>query len=516
MEFEGYKLSSEQKASIQAFNAMNNDECLSIDAGAGASKTFTCKAILHFCTKEKKVLVLAYNNIIVSEMKDSFPNSVTVATTHSLARSLTKPYKKERLEATLTTQRVCDMLNLPLFILGLERKQLARMIVKLVSLYCTSNISTIGEYIAQNKEKLDLTTKDELLEQVVHYANRLWKGMTDRQSDLPVTHDVYLKEFVLLLLSGEVRLDFDVVVLDEAQDSAPIVQQLFQFINAKKIAVGDKYQSIYEWRGAVNVMESLMQREQPQTRLTTCYRFGQSIAELANSLIGKYHGENPMFQGNPEKESHIVFQHSFEDRTEHALLLFRTNAALMAALMEKYEQGHLCHILKNAAEQKKLVCQARYLFAGRKVNGGPLSSFLNWEEFEEYATANSSNEFRAFFSTIQQYGFDKMEQVLTQVSRVTIESAKYIFSTAHSCKGVEHDHVILWDDFDQSFDRSEGQAKLQETNLLYVALTRAKVTLDISKCFTLCELTINNKERAVHSVIMNKKQNALNAMLGIK
>ena len=48
------------------------------------------------------------------------------------------------------------------------------------------------------------------------------------------------------------------------------------------IYVGDKYQQIYEWRGAVNAMEQIATNH--STYLTTSFRFGQVIATTASTV----------------------------------------------------------------------------------------------------------------------------------------------------------------------------------------------------------------------------------------
>ena len=49
------------------------------------------------------------------------------------------------------------------------------------------------------------------------------------------------------------------------------------------IYMGDAHQQIYAWRGAVNAMQQL---PLPESRLTTSFRFGDEIAQVANYLLG--------------------------------------------------------------------------------------------------------------------------------------------------------------------------------------------------------------------------------------
>ncbi|MFP3355401.1 DNA helicase, partial [Pseudoalteromonas sp. SIMBA_153] len=65
------------------------------------------------------------------------------------------------------------------------------------------------------------------------------------------------------------------------------------------IYVGDAHQQIYEWRGAVNAMKKL---PLPQTLLTQSFRFGEPIAEVANTLLKALQEDVPL-KGNPNKQS---------------------------------------------------------------------------------------------------------------------------------------------------------------------------------------------------------------------
>ncbi|WP_234841934.1 UvrD-helicase domain-containing protein [Sinorhizobium meliloti] len=74
-------------------------------------------------------------------------------------------------------------------------------------------------------------------------------------------------------------------MLDEAQDTNPVVLDILQRQRGQLIYVGDRYQQIYEWRGAVNAMESI--DTDASTYLTTSFRFGDAIAELATKMLVK-------------------------------------------------------------------------------------------------------------------------------------------------------------------------------------------------------------------------------------
>ncbi|MCG9575371.1 UvrD-helicase domain-containing protein [Vibrio tubiashii] len=513
MIFKGHALSKEQLTALHLFTKLEHNDTLVIDAGAGSSKTFTCNAIATQLCSSLNVLVLAFNSIIVEEMKDAFPDNVLVSTTHAFARGKTRPYPERKLKTPLVPRYVADALELPSKVLGIDALHFAAKIIKAISDYCVSDIDKLSDYIASNSHKYLGSNEQDAVELLINQGKRLWQMMTDRQSQCPVTHDVYLKEFVLLVKSGSIKLDFDVVILDEAQDTTPIVKQFVEILNAKKIAVGDKYQSIYEWRNAVNVMEDYMSKGNTTTRLTTCYRFGESIANISNSLIEKYYGTNPNFKGNVKKNSQI---HTSANHEQHdsSLLLFRTNAELMATLVDKVEKGEACCMLKDQKESLMLIDDAQKLYNGQRVTRGILSVFANWHEFEQYTKNGNGSELRTFQKTVEMYGFDKVRSIIKATANMPIERAKYVFATAHSTKGIEFKHVVIGADFDQYIQRSSGRYLLQEINLLYVALTRAVESLDVSQCSTLVQLVRKPAMQTLATSTMAKKRQAVLAMFG--
>ncbi|MCC2525023.1 UvrD-helicase domain-containing protein [Vibrio coralliilyticus] len=408
MKFKGFELTEEQLKVLSSAKQLKPGIPLIIDAGAGATKTFTSNAVASKVFMEKNILVLAYNSIIVEEMKEEFPDNCTVLTAHSFAKKHIKPFKEERLNTPVTIKLVDSELKLPEQIEGVSKQSFASIILKAINKYCVSDSSSIDEFVAANLSRFlkpnQLAAKDSL----ITYTKKLWTSMTDRASRFPTTHDVYLKEFVLDLEMGKIQLDYDVVILDEGQDTTPVVRRMLELLHAIVLIVGDKYQAIYEWRDAVNVMEGYIGNGNPVNRLTTCYRFGPEVAELANMLINEYYGVNPEFSGNPNKSTEIIVREP-TSRPAQSLMLFRTNSELMSSLINKYEQGYSCCILKKPQEYVSLIDDAQRLYSGQKLLKGPLRLFNDWAEFSEHARSESGGEFKAFYDNIENTALPKFE-----------------------------------------------------------------------------------------------------------
>jgi UvrD-like helicase family protein len=113
-------------------------------------------------------------------------------------------------------------------------------------------------------------------------AEALWKNICKHNSSAPVTHDCYLKLFYLQ--GRELSPRECTVMLDEAQDADPVILGLLERHKGARIIVGDKYQQLYQWRGAVNAL-SRMRSQSAELSLTRTFRFGPGAAEWANRVL---------------------------------------------------------------------------------------------------------------------------------------------------------------------------------------------------------------------------------------
>jgi hypothetical protein len=110
---------------------------------------------------------------------------------------------------------------------------------------------------------------------------KAWDDLTSTDGQLRFDHDVYLK---LWQLSGP-RLAAGYILLDEAQDANPVIAAIVENqAHAQLIAVGDRCQAIYGWRGAVDGMTAFP--AQVRLPLAQSFRFGPTIAGEANKWLG--------------------------------------------------------------------------------------------------------------------------------------------------------------------------------------------------------------------------------------
>ena len=93
----------------------------------------------------------------------------------------------------------------------------------------------------------------QLAAHIVPFARKAWTDLQHPDDGaVRFDHDHYLKIWALT----QPKINADFLLLDEAQDTNPVVEQIFltQRGHAQLVMVGDSAQAIYDWRGARDVM----------------------------------------------------------------------------------------------------------------------------------------------------------------------------------------------------------------------------------------------------------------------
>jgi len=124
---------------------------------------------------------------------------------------------------------------------------------------------------------------------------------------------------------------------------------------------------------------------------------------------------------------------------------------------------------------------------------------LDWENFVDHCADEGKVKEITLIGLVKKYG-DDLPNKISQLEQYLVtdrHQAKVVLSTAHGCKGLEFRKVVLSDDFNLPF--VDGKQKLanltvmererfsrarywkDEMNLLYVAVTRAKIDLYVPK-----------------------------------
>lgn len=492
---------------------------MKISAYAGAAKTST------LCMVAEKLVVpslmLTFNKSLAVEAKERFPSWVECRTTHSLAyasfgaqlqKKLKRPSGPYRNVAGTGTE-IAKYFKTGDFIYLVEGEREARKmkaggvgvaIKETVAKYEQSADDVIGY------KHVSVTPCDQILMRdekslrsfkylVLSCAQKLWALRCDIRSDVLATHDTYLK---LYQLSKPDLSQYEVLYLDECQDVNAVVLDIFlrQQDKCRLYAVGDGYQNIYSWRGAMNAMLSL---DWPEAKLSKSFRFGQEIGDIADMVLAMDGRKVTDVKGWEKLTTICLPKNELDAHYWDApyTMLFRTNGALILEAVDLLEQGKTVNLEIDVSDFTKLLDSAIELKNANmtKVKHESLVQFANWEECGIEATAVQGELLRVF-NMVENRSVYKVLGVLSKHKNV--ENPDVTLTTAHKSKGREFDTVILADDFPSPYNQAGDWVGLQdmERNLLYVALTRTKKVLGYNETVQMMINRCNAATRYEHDL----------------
>ena len=462
----GYRLTHEQDFAVDLATGGGS---LKIEAYAGAGKTSTLSAISD-AMPARKGLYLAFNKTIQTEASLTFPRHVECRTAHSLAyRAVGYKYKHrlQRLSGTLLAEKY---LKLQEGVYDLSLPMTGNLILDTLNRFTQSADEVVSRDHApwfSLKSIDDLAARYAIVEAIVPLAQRTWSMMIDPKAEIPITHDAYLK---LWGLSDPV-INKDFILFDECQDANPVMLALVCSQKAQKVFVGDRYQQIYSWRGAINAMQDI-------TTDNTClisqsFRFGPPIAKVGNAILNNHLEAGVAIQGFDQISSRV------EAIDCPDVILCRTNARMISTLIDRLNKGEKVAVVGGCKDLAILLKGAQTLMAGRRTLQRDLALFKTWREVMEFSETESGSDLAPMVRLINDHDIDALVNVLEHTDKVKENQADLILSTAHKSKGREWSSVKLENDF--RHPGSQGYTD-EESNLLYVAATRAIHQLDITEC----------------------------------
>lgn len=448
---------------------------LVVKAFAGTGKTFTLQMYAN-ARPGDRILYSAFNKAIQLDAERKMPGNVTCRTNHSLAyRAFGVDYQKAgQLWGNIPVWRVAKEL-------GTKNIVVANFALSIVRKFLSS----------ADREIFDVHIPDEVLNyyendgsvmpDLVGMADDIWYSMKKLSpNSLPMVHDGYLK---LYQLSGP-ELDFDYIMLDEAQDTTPCVWDIMINQSARKVIVGDEHQSIYGWRGSIDALD--LAEETEQHYLTQSFRFGPKIAALASTLLRRYKGEKMELKGLDALDTEISVENPSEKRT----IVSRGNASIF------YDVAWECWNTKNdfgfvggdhSDYRFQVYADVFNMYARNheSIKDPVINSFNDYEALKDYGKKIKSVELVGACIMVEEYK-ERIPEILRRVRNRDVgeKYADLCYVTGHKSKGLEFPVVHISNDFSKAIDYHKNDSETgivpeDEINLLYVSITRATSKLYI-------------------------------------
>lgn len=434
---------------------------LSVNAFAGTGKTTVLVDYAH-ARPGQRILYLAFNRAVANEAKERFPQNVECRTTHSLAYG---PVGR-RFAAKLGNAQPFEVAKLCRC-----NPRRAKAVLQTVSAWlCSIDPEIAINHVPKDDDAIEDTDAwDARAPVIANQARIVWDEMQHANSQLLMPHDGYLKLWAM----GGPRLRYDVILLDEAQDTNPLTLDLvLAQRHATIVLVGDRHQGIYGFRKAMNAMEAV--KAQQCLSLTQSFRFGQGIADVATLLLRTFKGEQKAVRGRTD-----IQVRWYVNTSRPYTFIARTNAGLFDAAAQVLRAGgeqrlHFVGGFQNYLFGK--VLDAYYLWADERtrIKEAAIARFPNFVDFKRYGEDAGDAETRALVKVVEQYRSEvpRLYEAMKAADTPVQDRAHVTLTTAHKAKGLEWAQVQLGEDFvdlppkDDDFDP-------EEINLLYVAVTRA-------------------------------------------
>ena len=482
---------------------------LLVEARAGTGKTFT---LLEICkVLDGTATFLAFNKAISEEIKQRLAaagisdREVKASTMHSvgfqawvrsdLGKRSARNVRGEKLRL------LADKIMVPKKFQGfavaacsLAKQHVVGAVLDLPIddtdswLPLVEHYQLIDTYAPQSDWELD---EEQFLEEALAWSLRLLK-----QSIVEAETLIDYDDMIYMPLYHNLRFwQYDWVLIDEAQDTNRARREIAMRLlkpGGRLIAVGDPYQAIYGFTGADADALDLIAAEFQCQRLplTTTYRCAAAIVREAQKIVPDIEAREGAPEGVVESIELPIFQKIIPDPAD--AILCRNTAPLVEIAF-----GYL---------RRRIGC----VIEGKDIGASLISFVRRWKrpnnlgdlliQLEEHLTSETSRLLAQYkeaqaaalddrVSTlrvlIKMLGYDQPISALTELIDSMFKDSDKLpkqvitLSTCHKAKGREWDRVYLLGRnayMPSAYAKQEWQLA-QESNLEYVAITRAKHSL---------------------------------------
>jgi DNA helicase-2/ATP-dependent DNA helicase PcrA len=451
---------------------------LVVEAVAGSGKTTTGLKMLERIPTQFSVVFVSYNKGIAIANRKKAPKHVKVSTYHSLGFGILVKALDNGSEIKLDDELgICktDMILEPV----LDRttqKHLYGPVKSLVELVKANLVEPTPENLSQlaDYHGIELNGDEEVIYQAVAYVIEHAAKITNI-----IDFDDMCWLPVILNLRGE---QYDVVFVDEFQDTNKCMGQLA--IRLVKpggilIGVGDRYQSIYGFRGAdAEAIPNLIHMLDAETLpLSITYRNPKCVVRLCNQKWP----EIPIEAAEWAEEGiirSVSGEKAIDEYKVGDMVICRTNAPLVEPVFELIRRG-IKATIRGRDIGKGLVAFIRKMRAVDIHDLVIKASEYQKVEVAKLVAAEKNTQAQALEDKIQTIialadGCTNVGQVEAKIDAIFSDKSEgVVFSSIHRAKGLEAERVyILHPELLPHPMAKKDWEKRQERNIEYVAYTR--------------------------------------------
>lgn len=468
-----------------------NENCL-IQAVAGSGKSKTLEMICNQIGRSQKIILLAFNKRIAEELKS---RGLPAATFNSVGFRALKNFGSS-LDFDKTSRHVMAMAdNYPTVDAGMVLSLVNKAYVAGI----TPNVFGVKKVIKEDNiqnwfdlsEEYDLGVED-LMEE--DQAKTIECARMAYESCLKEHHVMSFADQILMPVIFQLPMPkYDWVLVDEAQDTNQLQIEFIRLMmkpTSHIVAVGDRNQSLYRFRGADSKAMDCIGRafrciEYP---LSVSYRCPKTVVREAKSYVSQIEASEWAKDG----EVRTMGPWDYSDLKEGDLVVCRNNAPLFKAAL--HAMSHGMRVMVGGPEFEVKLRKQIIKICGKRVSPSAVSieTFKDrayvWMERQidklkksrkDYKIESFMDDYDSLMAVVDSFDCENMADVIAKISSLTAECSpnKVIsFMSVHRSKGTESERVFWMDSWRTS--KSENpEDQFVEQCIKYVAITRAKSSL---------------------------------------
>lgn len=451
----------------------NRSGNLLVQALAGSGKTKTLELLTETpMLANKPTVAVAFNTSIANELGQRLPFWVNASTMHKFGMQIIRKIGWVKINGNKTENilkfEVYDFKTADQF----EKREcygIQAFIIRMVSLmkanlvidFDADRIVALAEMYGIDQPKDMALALDKL--------KRVWSIVRTKTKVIDFDDMIYMPLALGMMIPKSTW-----ALVDEVQDLNPAQIELVTHMGERIICVGDVHQAIYGFRGAdARAMDTLQAKLAADILpLSISYRCSKAVIREAQKIVPEIRYADNAPEGSVSHISAPQFQ-------DGDFVLCRTSAPLIKACLKCIAKGQRANIL------------------GKDIGAG-LIAFINqldapdignlMIELDAYEAASEGKrsdliiEINDRCSVIRALAEEALsvKDAVNKINHLFAEERTdgVTFSTIHKSKGLESENVyILRPDLLPHPRVKEPWLQVQEQNLMYVAITRAKKNL---------------------------------------
>lgn len=491
------KLSQQQKDIAKTY--LSTQDNIEVESVAGSGKT-TLLVGMSNILKTHNYLFVAFTNSAKDEMIKRMPKMASsIKTTYSLGFGALRNYHND-IDFNIDKNKAYGLIRE-----ALEDPEMVDVFEDITDQALTGEVLDVMVYELVSHYKLTLINLKISQEEVYEYTLENYDFSYDHLVGWvsSIIYEAIKKGYDMLLEDGVIDFTdmiawpaiednitlpkYSEIFIDEAHDLSAAQQTIILKMCSEQtqvIYVVDPRQAIFAFAGAdANSVQSMANNFSPnKTRLNECYRCGTAIIdEIVRSGL---HNDIVAAPGNPEgKVTRPGYYEAIEDiaySSSETMVLARTHSHLVdvAIKLLKEEKPFYYYQGTFGTELNNFI---KVHTRGKKIGDwNAIKKTLSSKKSFD-ASIKNKDLVKAVDTFLKLYNAKTWSSLRQSIQRffrkANNKSANLRLMTMHSCKGQEAKNVYLFYDFKRLDNATEMEE--QEYNLLYVAYSRAKLSLNL-------------------------------------